>query len=856
LGRTRGNGLFSLGFSEGAIRAREAVTDNAFSVFVLSEHGFVGGAALIGVYFALAIVLLAGAVIAGRAFVEVPRAVLLTACAALLLVPAYYMIAANVGSLALTGQNLPLLGLRSGADVALFCWIVALAIGAFPLADRESVRDPQRDDEYTAPMRRLRATVGGIAMASFVLAAALLWPTWRATHADVEQTFRLDVFRGALDDLVSRRVILAANGELSLAPTAAPALRAPESLVSGIVRAANGDAASRTPHCLDRGAWLRARRDEVEIGDGCTIAMSLSGRTGWLGELTTAPSGSDLVMNEGTHSRRLGDLATRPGARLRAHGDVVVEGGSTSVVDSVPRAALSFARWRNGEMARVVTAGTAPLFARLDTLLARGFRPGSIRPNAPVELTLEPALAAAIQHGLDSACTGVRQCAVTLVNPERGDILALASHVDSSVRVGAYAPLDASFRSHRAASVIKPIIASAVLARYPTLESLVVDHPQEHIQSAAGWRLPGGELRSPFRGCPTQNRRVIDWSCFLPTSNNLFAITLGFLGAAEPGRNELPALEPGSVGPGFSIAGRHFASRPHFRVVDGTRRVDDSPLARGLSDLFDAEIGRTIGRYDTTLWAPLISRRWLKLNPSWQRVSPEVPQLPLDDPEFRDLHRLAGFMIGETDNNWSNIALARAVSRIFTGRGVDLRLVRRVGGAELPPTEKEGVRFGPGRTAVLEGMTGVVRGYGTAHTLAAALPARGYRFIGKTGTLDSQGLRQVSAFMFAASSPGPAELCSVAGVIFVEMPDGAKAAQPAAKELFASIVARALAAHGPWSTSRCRAAGDAPRPTLAGEPVRRGRESVEARERGTQDDSSDHRPARRADQNDRRRRRD
>jgi hypothetical protein len=153
-------------------------------------------------------------------------------------------------------------------------------------------------------------------------------------------------------------------------------------------------------------------------------------------------------------------------------------------------------------------------------------------------------------------------------------------------------------------------------------------------------------------------------------------------------------------------------------------------------------------------------------------------------------------------------------------------------------------------------MTGVVRGYGTAHTLAAALPARGYRFIGKTGTLDSQGLRQVSAFMFAASSPGPAELCSVAGVIFVEMPDGAKAAQPAAKELFASIVARALAAHGPWSTSRCRAAGDAPRPTLAGEPARRGRESVEAKERGTHDDSSDHRPARRADQNDRRRRRD
>ncbi|HEV8218122.1 MAG TPA: hypothetical protein VGP95_19855, partial [Gemmatimonadaceae bacterium] len=287
----------------------------------------------------------------------------------------------------------------------------------------------------------------------------------------------------------------------------------------------------------------------------------------------------------------------------------------------------------------------------------------------------------------------------------------------------------------------------------------------------------------------------------------------------------------------------------------GTRRLDDSPLARGLTDLFDAEIGRTIGRYDTTLWAPLTNRRWLKLNGAWQRVSPEVPQLPLDDPEFRDLHKLAGFMIGETDNNWSNMALARAVSRIFTGRGVELRLIRRVGSTDLAPTEKEGVHFGPGRLAVIEGMSGVVRGYGTAHTLAAALPGRGYRFIGKTGTLDSQGLRQVSAFMFAAASPGPADVCSVAGVIFVEMADGAKAAQPAAKELFASVVARAIAAHGAWSDARCRAAGEAPHPTLAGEPLRRGRESVEARERGTPDDSTDDRPARRADHSDRRRRR-
>jgi hypothetical protein len=850
VGQTRGVGLFSLAFSEGAIRAREAVTDNAFSVFVLSEHGFMGGAALVGVYLGLALILLAAAVISGRAFVEVPRALLLTACAALILVPAFYMVAANVGALALTGQNLPLLGLRSGADVALFCWIVTLAVAALPAADRAGVRDPQRDDEYMAPMRRLRATVAGIGTASAIVAAGLLWPTWQATHADVEPTFRMDAFRGALDGLATHGALSVSDGEVSIAPTAPRALRAPGSLVSSIVRAANGDATGRSPHCLDRGAWLHVKRSDVEIGDGCTISMSLSGRTGWLGELTTVPTGSDLVMNEGVRSLPVDSR------HPRKRGEVVIDGRATFAVDSVPRAAFAFARWRNGEMTRFIGSGTPPLLARLDSLLARGFRPGSIRATSPVELTLEPQLTAAIQRGLDSVCVAVRQCAVTLVNPERGDILALASHVDTTVRVGAYAPLDASFRGHRAASVIKPIIASAVLARYPSLQTLAVDHPQEHIQSAAGWRLPGGEIRSPFRGCPTENRHVVDWSCFLPTSNNLFAITLGFLGAAEAGADGLPMMEPTSTGPGFAIAGRHISGRPKFRAVDGGRRFDDSPLARGLSDLFDAEIGRTVGRYDTTLWAPLTERGWLKLNGAWQRVSPEIPQLPLDDPAFHDLHRLAGFMIGETDNNWSNIALARAVSRIFTGRGVEMRLVRRVGSVELEPTEKPGVRFGPGRAAVLEGMSGVVRGYGTAHTLAAVLPGRGYRFIGKTGTLDSQGLRQVSAFMFAASSPGPAELCSVAGVIFVEMPDGAPSAQPAAKELFASIVARAFEAHGAWRDARCHSGVEAPRPTLAGEPARTGRENAEARDRGSHDDSLDRRPARRADQNDRRRHRD
>ena len=48
------------------------------------------------------------------------------------------------------------------------------------------------------------------------------------------------------------------------------------------------------------------------------------------------------------------------------------------------------------------------------------------------------------------------------------------------------------------------------------------------------------------------------------------------------------------------------------------------------------------------------------------------------------LRHLAGFMIGATENSWSNFTLARSMSRIFVGKHVDLRLINRVGDTVLP----------------------------------------------------------------------------------------------------------------------------------------------------------------------------
>jgi hypothetical protein len=434
-----------------------------------------------------------------------------------------------------------------------------------------------------------------------------------------------------------------------------------------------------------------------------------------------------------------------------------------------------------------------------------------------VTLTVDRAAIDAVQRGLDRRCAdaasgGVRQCSAMIVDAESGDILAFADWAKPGVRVSRFAALDHNFRNHRAASTVKPFIAAAVLNEYPTLKSLVVDHPGDRFSSAAGWPLGSTTpMKSELHGCP---RVPVGWDCFIPNSNNLYAVTLGFMGAAERGQNGLPALGGVAEGPWYAIDGRQMAQRPRFAVEKGRRTIAGSPLAHQLETLFDARIGRETGEFDQTLWSPLTGRRMLRTNPQWQLVSPDVPTLPLDSPQFSDLRYLAGFMIGENENNWSNAALVRALARIMNGRGTELRLIQRVGDTALPPVEKPGVRFGVGRDHVLAGMRGVVRGTGTAaRTTASMFDAPGFDFFGKTGTLESQRFEPLSLFLFGGRD-GRAKPhgCPVVGIVYVESERGA-AERLTGVSLFADVVAPVLRERYGWGDKPCviaRSTGETP----------------------------------------------
>jgi hypothetical protein len=315
-------------------------------------------------------------------------------------------------------------------------------------------------------------------------------------------------------------------------------------------------------------------------------------------------------------------------------------------------------------------------------------------------------------------------------------------------------------------------------------------------------------MKSELHGCP---RVPIAWDCFLPNSNNLYAVTLGLLGVAARGSNGLPALGGAAEGPGYVIDGRRMTTRPRFDLRNGRRVIASSPLAQQLETLFDARIGKESGAFDQSLWRPLADRGLVRTNPQWQLVSPDVPTLPLDAPQFSDLRYLAGFMIGENENNWSNAALVRAMARVVNGRGTELRLVHHVGNVALPPAEKPGVRFADAREHVLTGLRGVVRGQGTgARTVGSMFDAPGFDFFGKTGTLESQRFEPLSLFLFGGRDGRvKPHGCPVVGIVYVEAERGAPE-RLTGVSLFADVVAPILRERYGWADKPCVIARPAP----------------------------------------------
>lgn len=118
-----GKGLVSPAPLGRGVPTAVAYAENTFSVFILHEHGLIGGLLVLLFFLAMPVILAVSSVSVRRA----DRRHLAFPIAAVLLVsgPAFYVAAANIGVAPLTGQNIPFLGLNAWVDVLLYGGLAA-----------------------------------------------------------------------------------------------------------------------------------------------------------------------------------------------------------------------------------------------------------------------------------------------------------------------------------------------------------------------------------------------------------------------------------------------------------------------------------------------------------------------------------------------------------------------------------------------------------------------------------------------------------------------------------------------------------------------------------------------------------
>lgn len=244
-GGATGLDLGGLQYSGRAVTPPVAVSDNAFSVFVLAEHGWVGGLA----YLTL-LSILAGLALYAATNLRLPAhrdRVLVTAVAAslggLLLVPAVYMAAANAVLVPLTGQNVPGLGLNSGADIFLLAIVVGL-LGSI-VAEGNGSED------------RISSLSTGIRVFVILLILTILFAFFKIASA-AEKSPPPDLDYGRLDQQIAR------IGESTLLHVQGDSLR----WFSPVALDIMGERSFLAHHVDLHNRYVTAQREVSQFGEG------------------------------------------------------------------------------------------------------------------------------------------------------------------------------------------------------------------------------------------------------------------------------------------------------------------------------------------------------------------------------------------------------------------------------------------------------------------------------------------------------------------------------------------------------------------------------------------------------------
>jgi hypothetical protein len=936
--------------------AQITLSDAVFSTYVLGEHGLWGGVCLLLLYFLFFVVVSTGAL---QSFPDsIMRITLLVGVALSLVYPAIYVAAANVNGAVFTGQDMPLLGLRSYTDLLHAGVLLALLAAALAPAGVTGESAPASSVGRRIAKRNL-------ILVGLLVLFPVIWTVWCLRDVSVVsrdkylQPFNLGHLNEKLKLLIKQESIKIKGGTDNLLNHDRWATRSiAGDLVTEFVNKYNARPEGERGDNNDQTQWFRIDKKlgRLTVNERRYYQPSpFRKRREWVGALTegnkkaadalsgmgvslrlyhrrfeeavspdfeervevnlSAPAPdykqsskffvSDNVSDGGggQRLRKLFTLYTMPdaegavleptgdpgliylnGVSLSAggkqlsvrldYGDTVAvaeregETGAANEPGSQPRylftyqreevATFSYVAWFNGVQQRVYPQRGALPSA---LLIAEAVEREASRRNQDLPLTLDSRLNGEVHKlllrwrgeagkvsRLPKLPEGVtRRIGVTLMNPDNGDVLALAS--DSGAVYDPEDDDDASklrnrpdlantnFARHIIGSTVKPLTAAATLYSFPSLTKMTITDNRQASNRHTVFGRPLGEAGRPI-AMRRKGQTVAGWDDFLGPSDNLYAVALGLMGLTVDDESGFVQFPGAGDGQGLQVqigddpvrtTQPRFVDKVFYDDEDKRYYVDElesTPLAKNYQKLFDVNSRVMVNDYDTGVWENAEKLGLLDNRPdnnNLYAISPERTNLSLNQItrtwELRSILLGGGIegpeRYGSIGSEWCNLLQAQALARIVTGKEVRARLVVNPDQEPFPEWARGRHPSEPWRLDLLRGLQSVASqpggtAYGSMHTCIDHLNAQagGTRRVGdpggryftlfaKTGTLkedDEPSTVADSMFMFAAGiwDEGARRLEDpIVGVVYVEQ--GGGSAQRLGRELL-----RIIDGHKKW----------------------------------------------------------
>lgn len=438
-----------------------------------------------------------------------------------------------------------------------------------------------------------------------------------------------------------------------------------------------------------------------------------------------------------------------------------VAGGDLFDANAVGPFLLSAAEWGTLAAEQWVNGRRTFVDQRLGTLsfFARAGRASASSTNAtdPLVLGFDEQLTSDLERAATrfmAANNGMlKRLAVVVVDIRSGEVRAIAE----PARVSPDEPL-LSFEPILVGSVVKPIMAAAILARHPELADMRLAYAGDTVREVGDIRLHKG-FANDANGCHGE----IGFNDFLRCSSNQFAAELMVRSL------ELDGLK--SRADAVTIPKSVFES---------------SAIANGLAQLFDADAlaNRTAGRL--ALYWTLDS----VANPGGMSTMADRSLIPYESrpwillPNTRgtNVDLVARYAFGGWLNRWTLLGLAQSYARIATSRDVQVTFLHR---PETRPTVARFPAASPMASDAFERVRSALETVGVNGTAAGLTKAlrdsigQPLSVFAKTGTLNESvpggRLKSLAIAMGVPESNGDAAAlsCGLVAITFFEFADRA-----------------------------------------------------------------------------------